>query len=58
MLVPWVSATSRSWTAPRGSGYALAPVRRIFELTATDHPIADTDRPPNCRGTRPTAVTR
>jgi anti-anti-sigma factor len=35
-----------------------APVRRIFELTATDHVIADTDRPPNGRGARPTTVTR
>jgi anti-anti-sigma factor len=35
-----------------------APVRRIFELTASDHLIADTDRPPNGRGVRPTTVTR
>jgi len=35
-----------------------APVRRIFELTATDHLIADTDLPPNGRGARPTTVTR
>jgi len=35
-----------------------APVRRIFELTATDHLIADTDRPPKGRGARPTTVTR
>ena len=33
-------------------------VRRIFELTASDHLIADTDRPPNGRGARPTTVTR
>lgn len=35
-----------------------APVRRIFELTASDHLIADTDGPPNGRGLRPTTVTR
>jgi anti-anti-sigma regulatory factor len=35
-----------------------APVRRIFELTASDHLIADTDEPPNGRGLRPTTVTR
>ena len=35
-----------------------ATVRRIFELTASDHLIADTDGPPNGRGVRPTTVTR
>jgi anti-anti-sigma factor len=35
-----------------------APLRRIFELTATDHLIADTDGPPNGRGARPTTATR
>ena len=35
-----------------------AHVRRIFELTSSDHLIADTDRPPNGRGARPTTVMR
>jgi anti-anti-sigma regulatory factor len=35
-----------------------APVRRIFELTASDHLIADTDGPPNGRRVQPTSVTR
>jgi anti-anti-sigma factor len=35
-----------------------ASVRRIFELTASDHLISDKDGPPNGRGHLPTTVTR